>query len=75
MKITTNGIETVATYRRITRECEVSGQGLVQGQKYPIIKASVIEVPGLGVKSSAWVWDDDVIREIKNAHIAFKLEA
>lgn len=64
------------TLRRITKQAQLDGQGLTAGHSYQIIKANIVQRPGYGVVSAAWIWDEQgTIREIKNAHLAFDLEA
>lgn len=60
--------------RNIEAIAQVTGQGVIEGQTYNIVKAVIKDVDGWGVESAAWVrLEDGSAITVKNAHIIFGL--
>ena len=60
----------ITTERNVIKVCKLSGQGLIEGVTYPILKMNIID-RGEFVESAAWVEVDGQLITVKNAHLAF----
>jgi hypothetical protein len=65
---------TITTLRNITETCKLAGQGLIEGVTYPILKMNIID-RGEFIESAAWVQVDGQTVTVKNAHLAFGVNA
>lgn len=64
----------ITTIRNIEAVAQITGQGVIEGQTYTIVKANIKDVDGWGVESAAWVrLENGSAVTVKNAHIIFGL--